>query len=291
MRRTDPVHYDPVGAVWGVFKHADVLTVEKDATTFSSHRAPRPHGEHLPTMISMDDPEHQRRRSLVNRGFTPKRVAAPEPMMRQPCTRRILNGVCEQGCCDFVWDVAALLPLYVIADLMGYEPDSTTISCGGRKRSCRPTPRTWSPRSRSPSVSQGRARTIDEFNEAQLEIIADRRKHPRDDVITTFCQAEIDGARLDDESIVQEMLLILIGGDETTRHVLSGGMLELLKHPDQMALLRSGDVDIAVAAEEMIRWASPVQNMGRTATRDVEVRGQQVQRGRPAHALLPVGEP
>ena len=82
MRRTAPVHYDPVAAVWGIFKHADVLAVEKDPKTFSSQRAPRPHGEHLPMMISMDDPEHQRRRSLVNRGFTPKRVASHEPMMR-----------------------------------------------------------------------------------------------------------------------------------------------------------------------------------------------------------------
>ena len=110
-------------------------------------------------------------------------------------------------------------------------------------------------------------------------------------MITTLCQAEIDGERLDDESIVQEMLLILIGGDETTRHVLSGGMLELIKHPDQREALRSGAADMAVAAEEMIRWNSPVQNMGRTATHDVTLRGQRINGGRPAHALLPVGEP
>jgi cytochrome P450 family 142 subfamily A polypeptide 1 len=96
MRRRAPVHYDPVGAVWGVFKHADVLAVEKDAKTFSSHRPPRPHGEHLPTMISMDDPEHQRRRSLVNRGFTPKRVADHQPMMRQLC-RQIVNGCANRA--------------------------------------------------------------------------------------------------------------------------------------------------------------------------------------------------
>jgi cytochrome P450 family 142 subfamily A polypeptide 1 len=121
--------------------------------------------------------------------------------------------------------------------------------------------------------------TMVEFREAQLGIIADRRKHPRDDVMTIFCHAEIDGQRLDDESIVQEMLLILIGGDETTRHVLSGGMLELIKHPQQLDALRRGEVDLALMAEEMIRWNSPVQNMARTATRDVEVRGQQLHEG------------
>ena len=278
MRRTDPVHYDGIGAVWGVFKHADVLSVEKDAKTFSSHRAPRPHGEHLPTMISMDDPEHQRRRSLVNRGFTPKRVAAHQPMMRQLC-RQIINGVCEQGSCDFVWDVAARLPLYVIAELMGYEPDLYDDLLRWSEEIMGPTADDMVTPEQIAKVLQGTNRAIEEFNEAQLGIIADRRKHPRDDVITTLCQAEIDGARLDDESIVQEMLLILIGGDETTRHVLSGGMLELIKHTDQREALRSGAADIAVAAEEMIRWSSPVQNMGRTATLDVTLRGRRIKEG------------
>jgi cholest-4-en-3-one 26-monooxygenase len=278
MRRSAPVHYDPVGAVWGIFKHADVLAVEKDAKTFSSHRAPRPHGQHLPTMISMDDPEHQRRRSLVNRGFTPKRVAAHQPMMRQLC-RQIINGVCEQGSCDFVWDIAARLPLYVIAELMGYEPDLYDDLLRWSEEIMGPTSAEMVTPEQIAKVLQSTNRAIEEFNEAQLGIIANRRQHPRDDVITTLCQAEIDGERLDDESIVQEMLLILIGGDETTRHVLSGGMLELIRHADQREALRSGAADMAVAAEEMIRWNSPVQNMGRTATRDLTLRGQRINEG------------
>jgi cholest-4-en-3-one 26-monooxygenase len=278
MRSSAPVHYDPVGAVWGIFKHADVLAVEKDAKTFSSHRAPRPHGQHLPTMISMDDPEHQRRRSLVNRGFTPKRVAAHQPMMRQLC-RQIINGVCERGSCDFVWDIAARLPLYVIAELMGYEPDLYDDLLRWSEEIMGPTSAEMVTPEQIAKVLQSTNRAIEEFNEAQLGIIANRRQHPRDDVITTLCQAEIDGERLDDESIVQEMLLILIGGDETTRHVLSGGMLELIRHADQGEALRSGAADMAVAAEEMIRWNSPVQNMGRTATRDVTLRGQRINEG------------
>jgi cytochrome P450 family 142 subfamily A polypeptide 1 len=266
MRRSAPVHYDPVGAVWGIFKHADVLAVEKDAKTFSSHRAPRPHGQHLPTMISMDDPEHQRRRSLVNRGFTPKRVAAHQPMMRQLC-RQIINGVCEQGSCDFVWDIAARLPLYVIAELMGYEPELYDDLLRWSEEIMGPTSAEMVTPEQIAKVLQSTNRAIEEFNEAQLGIIANRRQHPRDDVITTLCQAEIDGERLDDESIVQEMLLILIGGDE------------LIRHADQREALRSGAADMAVAAEEMIRWNSPVQNMGRTATRDLTLRGQRINEG------------
>jgi cytochrome P450 family 142 subfamily A polypeptide 1 len=278
FRRSAPVSYDPVGQVWGIFKHADVLAIEKDPKTFSSQRAPRPHGVHLPMMISMDDPEHQRRRSLVSRGFTPRRVADLEPMVRR-LTRQILDDVCARESCDFVWDVAALLPLYVIADLLGYEPDMYDDLLRWSEGMMSPNAEDMLTPEQIAERIEKSSTTMDEFRAAQLEIIADRRKRPRGDVMTIFCQAEIDGERLDDESIVQEMLLILIGGDETSRHVLSGGMLELLHEPEQMALMRRRDVDLALAADEMIRWASPVQNMARTATRDVEVRGQQVHEG------------
>jgi cytochrome P450 family 142 subfamily A polypeptide 1 len=278
MRRTAPVHYDPLGAVWGIAKHADVLAVEKDPRTYSSHRAPRPHGQHLPMMISMDDPDHQRRRSLVSRGFTPKRVTGHEPMVRELC-RQIVDRVCEAGSCDFVWDIAAPLPLYVIADLLGYEPSMYGDLLRWSEEMMSPTAADMTTPEQIAKRLEGTNRAMVEFREAQLEIIADRRRNPRDDVMTTFCHAEIDGERLDDESIVAEMLLILIGGDETTRHVLSGGMLELIRHPDQRVALRSGEADMAVAAEEMIRWTSPIQNMARTATRDVTLRGQQIGEG------------
>lgn len=278
FRRDAPVHFDPVGQVWGIFKHADVLAIEKDPKTFSSHRAPRPHGQHLPMMISMDDPEHQRRRSLVSRGFTPKRVADHEPMVRELC-RQIIDNVCEKGSCDFVWDIAAPLPLYVIADLLGYEPDMYDDLLHWSEALMSPTADDMTTPEQIAKRLQESNTTIGEFREAQLRIIADRRRKPRDDVMSTLCHAEIDGERLDDESIVQEMLLILIGGDETTRHVLSGGMLEMINHPDQREALRSGDADMALAAEEMIRWNSPVQNMGRTATRDASIRDHEIREG------------
>ena len=272
LRRDAPGCYDPASAVWGITKYHDVLAIEKDPKTFSSHRAPRPHGDHLPMMISMDDPEHQRRRSLVSRGFTPKRVAGHEPLLRELCTS-IIDRVCEEGRCDFVWDIAAPLPLLVIADMLGLS-DMHEELLRWSEELMRPTPATITPE----QMASG-ARTIQEFRDSQLEVIADRRRNPRDDVITTLCEAEIDGDRLDDESIVQETLLILIGGDETTRHVMSGGMLALLERPEQLEALRDGSADVTVAVEEMIRWVSPVQNMARTATRDVTVRDQQVEEG------------
>jgi cytochrome P450 family 142 subfamily A polypeptide 1 len=117
------------------------------------------------------------------------------------------------------------------------------------------------------------------FRELQLRVIDERRADPRDDLISTLCAAEIDGHRLDDESIVSEALLLLIGGDETTRHVISGGMLALLEHPDQRAALQDDPSLLPVAVEEMLRWVSPVKNMSRLVTTDVELRGQRLAAG------------
>jgi cytochrome P450 family 142 subfamily A polypeptide 1 len=285
MRQTSPVHWDPVAQVWGIAKYHDVVAVEKNPKTFSSYLAPRPHGQHLPMMISMDDPEHQRRRSLVNRGFTPKRVNGHEPMLQELC-RTIIGKVADKGSCDFVWEIAAPLPLLVIAELLGYDSSWHDDLLRWSEELMIPSEPDLTPEMIQQRIETG-SRTIMEFREAQLGIIADRRKNPRDDVITTLCEAEIDGERLDDESIVQETLLILIGGDETTRHVISAGMLALLENPDQLAALRDGDADMAVAVEEMIRWASPVQNMSRTATQDVVIGDQKIREGQQLMLFYP----
>jgi cytochrome P450 family 142 subfamily A polypeptide 1 len=117
------------------------------------------------------------------------------------------------------------------------------------------------------------------FRSLQLAVIADRRAEPRDDLISVLCASEIDGQRLDDESIVQETLLLLIGGDETTRHVISGGMQALLHQPDQWASLAEDPTLLPIAVEELLRWVSPVKNMARTVTVDVELRGQRLRTG------------
>jgi cholest-4-en-3-one 26-monooxygenase len=273
MRREAPVYYDEAARVWGITRYDDVLAIEKDPATFSSHRAPRPHGAHLPMMISMDDPEHHQRRSLVNRGFTPRRIAEMEDTVAAHC-RRIIDRVCESGTCDFVWDVSAPLPLMMIAELLGFDPAAYDDLLRWSDDLMRAT--TLDP---TPEQAQAGTEAMLAFRELQLGVIADRRANPRDDLITKLCQAEVDGHRLDDESIVNETLLILIGGDETTRHVLSGGMLALLERPDQLALLSVHLDRLPVAVEELLRWVSPIKNMSRTVTTDVELRGQHLHRG------------
>jgi cholest-4-en-3-one 26-monooxygenase len=121
-------------------------------------------------------------------------------------------------------------------------------------------------------------------------VIADRRaRPPAQDLMSVLVHAEIDGERLDDEALMQESLLILVGGDETTRHVISGGMLLLLQHPAERRKLAANPAAIPTAVEEMLRWVTPIQNMARTVTRDVELRGQRLREGDKLLLLYPSG--
>jgi cytochrome P450 family 142 subfamily A polypeptide 1 len=272
MRRNAPVYWDADRRVWGITRHADVLAIEKDTETFSSRRSPRPHGNGLPMMISMDDPMHTRRRRLVYSGFTPKRVREKEPTIRRICTQ-IIDKVSERGECDFVWDIAAPLPLLLIADMLGFPEDAYDDLLRWSDDLMRGTDVNADEEAgrRSMQASIG-------FRELQLGVIADRRaKPPQDDLISVLCHAEIDGEQLDDESLVMETLLILIGGDETSRHVISHGMLTLMDHPDQRAILTGADEEtMATGVEELLRWVTPIKNMSRTVARDVEFGGQQL---------------
>jgi cholest-4-en-3-one 26-monooxygenase len=274
MRDNAPAYWDAKGEVWALTRYDDVLAVEKDPATFSSHRAPRPHGNHLPMIISMDAPEHTRRRKLVSRGFTPRRVRDHEPTILRICTE-IIDRVAPKGECDFVWDIAAPLPLLLIADMLGFPPDSYDDLLRWSDDLIRAT--TANP---DPEIAQAGAEAMIGFREFQLGVIADRRsKPPQDDLVSILCHAEIDGERLDDESILNESLLILIGGDETSRHVMTDGMLALLEHPDQQAILRDDPSTIEFGVEELLRWVSPIKNMSRTVTRELEMHGQTLRAG------------
>ena len=273
MREHTPAYWDAKNKVWALTRYADVLAVEKDPATFSSYTAPRPHGYHLPMMISMDAPEHSHRRKLVSRGFTPRRVRDHEATIRRICTE-IIDKVAPKGECDFVWDIAAPLPLLLIADMLGFPPESYDDLLRWSDDLIRAT--TIDP---TPEVEQAGMNAMLGFREFQLGVIADRRAHPKEDLVTVLCEAEIDGERLDDESIIQESLLILIGGDETSRHVMTDGMLTLLAHPDQMAVLRDDLAAMEVGVEELLRWVSPIKNMSRTVTREFEMHGQTMHEG------------
>jgi cholest-4-en-3-one 26-monooxygenase len=273
MRREAPVYFDEPRGLFGVALHEDVQRVSKDPESFCSGGSSRPDSPPIPSMINMDDPLHKRRRNLVNRGFTPRRVADHEAGIRGIC-RELIARVAPRGRCDFVRELAAPLPMIVIGDLLGVEP-------ADRDRLLR-----WSDEliegtnaAAPEAVRAAAARAFADYADYHARVVADRRAQPRDDLVSVLVHAEIDGERLDDEALLQESLLILVGGDETTRHVISGGMEALLRHPDQRALLVREPGRIPTAVEEMLRWVTPIQNMNRTATRDVELRGRAIRQG------------
>ncbi|HVN40917.1 MAG TPA: cytochrome P450 [Myxococcota bacterium] len=279
MREHAPVYWDetsPDGGLWGVALHEDVLFVAKTPEIFCSRKSSRPERDsYIPSMINLDDPDHKRRRNLVNRGFTKQRVEAHEAKIRAIC-RELIAAVLPKGRCDFVHEIAAPLPMIMIGDLLGVEPEdrdkllrwSDEMLGGGAAR-----------RLPKEKIREHQAKVALEYIAYAQAVIADRREHPREDLMSVLVHAEIEGDRLSEEEIIQESLLILVGGDETTRHVITGGMLALLQNPDQHRKLLENPKLVPTAVEELLRWVTPIQNMNRTATRDTILRGQKIREG------------
>jgi cytochrome P450 family 142 subfamily A polypeptide 1 len=275
MRAKAPVYYDERNGVWAVTRYDDLKHVSRTPEVWSSAGGIRPDSPALPMMIDMDDPHHFQRRKLVNRGFTPRRVRDQEEQVRQVCDQ-ILDKVCERGECDFVWDIAAPLPLIMIGDALGVEPEDRDDLMRWSDDMLRGVAGVADPD--DPAVLKA-AEAAAGYAEYASRVIADRRGTPRDDLMSILVHAEVDGDRLDHDSLLYESLLILIGGDETTRHVLSGGMYQLIVHPDQWDLIRRDRSKLPTAVEEVLRWVSPIKNMARTTTREAELAGQTMAEG------------
>ena len=281
MREHAPAYFDEAAGVWGITRYADVKEISKDPETFSNAGGIRPDSEALPMMIDTDAPEHVRRRRLVNEGFTPRRIRESEPGIRSICDG-IIDLVCESGSADFVADIAAPLPMIVIGDMLGVAPDD------------RDDLLRWSDDmvkalgSPDPGAMDRAALAAIEYA-GYITAVADQRRRDgqSDDLIGTLVHAEIEGDRLDEATLIYESLLILVGGDETTRHVISGGMYELLRHPDQFRDLSEDRSLMPAAIEEMLRWVSPIKNMARRMTRDVELHGETLREGQKLLLLYP----
>ena len=272
MRVNEPVFRDRNGLAAAATYQA-VIDAERNPELFSNAGGIRPDQDAPPMMIAMDDPGHLLRRKLVNYGFTRKRVKDLEGSITSLCDT-LIDAVCERGECDFVWDLAAPLPMAVIGDMLGVLPQDREMFLK------------WS----DDMVSFLSSTTAEEdlqvsmdafaaYTEYMMRMIEARRKEPTDDLVSVLVHAEVEGSQLEDHQIVTEVLLLLIGGDETTRHTLSGGTRQLLLHPDQHRRL-AGDLSLLPnAIEEMLRWTAPVKNMARTITADTEFHGTALHQG------------
>jgi cytochrome P450 family 142 subfamily A polypeptide 1 len=248
---------------------------------FCSGQGSRPDQDAVPHMIDMDEPAHLLRRKLVATGFTPRRVAAQEDRVRE-LADAIIDRVCERGECDLVRDVAAWLPIEVIGQALGFAPDDygTLLE--------------WSDTLLSALVGQQDEETLlrmmEAFNGYVAYVsgaVAERRETPTDDLLSILVHAEVDGSRLSEQDVLHESLLILIGGDETSRHVMSGGVWQLLHDRDEWERLRADRSLLPTAVEEMLRWVSPIKNMSRTVVEDTTFEGKDMKAGDKVLLLYP----
>jgi cytochrome P450 family 142 subfamily A polypeptide 1 len=272
MRENQPVFRDRNGLA-AAATYAAVIEAERNPELFSNAGGIRPDQGPLPMMIDMDDPAHLLRRKLVNAGFTRKRLKVQDESIGTLCDM-LIDAVCERGECDLVNDLAAPLPMAVIGDMLGVLPDEREMFLK------------WSDEMMvglSSTVTEADMRvTMDAFvayNDYTRSKIEQRRAEPTEDLISVLVHSEVDGERLSDDDILQETLLILVGGDETTRHTISGGIEQLIRHRDQWDLLQQDAGLLPGAIEEMLRWTSPLKNMARTVTADTDFHGTQLAQG------------
>ncbi len=265
MRQDAPLYWDDSTGIWGAASHELVSMMSREWHTFCSGKGSRPESS-VPSMINFDAPEHTKRRRLVGNGFTPRRVADHEPYLREKVTQ-LIDSVIDKGSCDIVADIATPLPMYMIGELMGLpEEDNDTLlhwsdifATGGE----------------TIALADVQMAVIG-WNDYIMKKVNERRGKEGQDLVSLIVNAEWEGESLSDVDIMFETMLVLVGGDETTRHVISAGTAALLQNPDQLALLKSDMSLLPSAIEEMLRWASPIRNMNRTATKDVIVNGLQI---------------
>jgi len=278
LRREAPVfrQESPSGSpFWVLTKYDDVVRVSQDSATFSSARGTTIEdmdgGTEL-MMLNMDPPRHTKLRNLVSKGFTPKMVREMEPHVRE-ITNDIIDRVATRGSCDFVTDIAAELPLQVIAELIGVPREERhLIFEWGNQMVGMEDPEYAT----SMDTAMQAAGAMFAYSES---LASKRRETPLGDLVSVLINAEVEGEKLTPLEFNVFFMLLSVAGNETTRNLTSHAMLALCEHPDQKACLLENPSLMPLAVEEMLRWGSVVMYFRRTTTQDVEIRGQRIGAG------------
>jgi cytochrome P450 len=275
LRASAPVCWNDVTDFWALLKYEDVRYVSSNPALFSSTKGITIPDPALPSpsqegsLIFTDPPRHRQLRKLINSGFTRRHVSILEPKIRE-IVRGILDGIEPGSVHEFAEEIAAPLPTRMIAELIGAPPDDWEQF------------RTWSDAATGnadPEIELDSLVAMGQLFEYFQKLIAARRAEPRDDLLSVLAEADIDEHRLTDEDLLNFAFLLLVAGNETTRNLIALGTLALIEHPDQCRLLIEDPTRIPLAVEEMLRWNSPVVHMARTATTDVQIRGQLIREG------------
>jgi cytochrome P450 len=276
LRKNDPVHWHPPAQLpgfWVLTRYDDVRAAYRDPATFSSAGGillrPESYGGDPGggrTLALTDPPHHRKLRALVDDWFSPRSVRALDAEMRD-VARQVITQALERETCDFVTDIAARVPLYVICKMMGVPREE------------------WEQLFTLTNDAFGAGDAL-ERRLAHLEILQYfedlanvRAKSPADDVVSVLAAAEIDGRKLTLDEILLNCDNLLVGGTENTRIATSGGMLAFLEHPDQWQTLSAEPALLRPAVEEVLRWTSTATHIMRTATRPVTLRGRRIEAG------------
>ncbi len=265
---------------WALTKHEDVVHVSRRSDLFSSARRLAIFNEVTEEelalqrlmMLNQDPPEHTRRRSLVNRGFTPRVISQLEQHIRDIC-HQLIDEAEGRSDVDFVRDISAPLPLYVICELLGAPVEDRDKLFEWSNRMVGSDDPDYAS---SPEDAQAAAFEVYAYANT---LAASRREDPRDDIVSKLLQPGDNGEILTEEEFDLFVLLLVVAGNETTRNAASGGMLTLFEHPEQWRRLVRDPSLARTAADEIVRWISPVNLFRRTATADTEIRGQKIVEG------------
>ncbi len=288
LRAEDPVHWNPEPdggpGFWAVTRYEDIRAVHRDVETYSSEIGGTSLEDLDPeqvearkSMIDMDPPRHDELRGLIARRFTPRAVNVWEDQVRA-VTREVLDHALPKREFDFVRDVSSEIPMRVFAEILGVpqEERRVIIELGDRLLG------NQDPEYKVPDDDSHRNLPFSspaalEMFEFGRRLAAQRRADPRDDVVTQLVEAALTQQEFD-----TYFLLLAAAGNETTRHTITHGLLGLLEHPSELQRLREAGDDLALrrsAAEEMLRWATPVHHFRRTATVDTELAGTRIAAG------------
>jgi cytochrome P450 len=277
----------PETEYWAVTRHAEVVEASRQPALFCSGKGtnivdlPQPFLEFFGSMINMDDPRHARLRRIVSRGFTPRQLELLRADVEGVATG-IVDAIAERGSCDFVTEVAALLPLRVIVDLMGIPRsqerfifDRTNVILGF-------TDAEYVADVEDPAAVTGALLTAGQDLASMVQELAEARtRDPQNDLITALVTSEVDGEHLSPEELASFFILLVAAGNETTRNAIAHGLWLLSEHPEQRdRWLDDVDGRAPGAIEEIVRLASPVLHFRRTVTRDgTRLGGQEFSEG------------
>ncbi len=292
LRDEDPVHWDPFLHAWVVTRYADVLEV---LHSYSADRTPTPEQlsamglQHLSPiaqlmvqqMLFMDAGQHTRLRGLASRAFTPARIEVLRSHMGE-IVDRLLDGFESRGSMDVIEELGEPLPAIITAEMLG-------VPVEDRHRL-----KKWSTNfaemlgnfQHNPERAQTMLRTVEEMTAYFREAVAETRQHPREGLIDSLLTAEVGGDRLNEEEIVANVIITMVGGQETTTNLIGNGVLTLLRHPEELARLRADLSLIPSAVEEMLRFESPSQHTARLAPEDCELGGREIRKRQAVIAVM-----